>query len=546
VTTLAVAEEPQRLSGRPFWIERSLNVKAGRDPLGLQTITLDRIMPILLPGILVLSRRARYLTFLPFLLKEYERLRLDPTNEGLSEFVKLREFEYAVAVQLCPNGCGGIPAGAVGKDRAAPALNQLVGDAVPRQESVKSFLGGYGLYYRTPLVDLGLVVPRGTAVGEQVIPVDVLAREDRAQALADAFESAIADTAYLRDHMLGTDPVPVAALRELSERACLCRLPDFPDEQRLLREALFDTPAGQVEAVERDFDQRRRSFALFLRELGHSPDVRASNGAFRQALWDDMTAEPTGDGRLAQTQAQWASLVAKEYLQEAISCVFVHFWSLGLGTQSTDGLDADEVDRLIVGPLLGRGPLQIGTSTVVYDDTLPTSEFAAAVADASVSLSIEDLRRWAVSEETAISGLALAFVLIARLPDRETAPSEWARIGLQHSDRQPSLLGFAYLLEQHLKEEPTLAETLRWLTRRLVIAAHEQIAYSKLPDFTFRFRWEGGRLRFYPIGEGRFDLADMRRASMSTLSEDVGLWENSTDSATLTDEGVRFVSEVFG
>jgi hypothetical protein len=256
VATLSLVDEPPRLSGQPFWIERSLNVKAGRDPLGLQTITLDRIMPILLPGILVLSRRARYLTLFPFLLKEYERLRLDPTNEGLSGFVKRREFEYALAVQLCPNGCGAISAGAVGKDRAAPALNQLVDDAVPRQESVKSFLGGYGLYYRSPLIDLGLVIPRGTPLGEQVTPVDVLAREGRAQALADAFAEAIANTDYRREHMLGTDPVPVEVLREFAERACLCRLPEFTEEQRLLHSALFDTPAGQIEVVERDFDQR--------------------------------------------------------------------------------------------------------------------------------------------------------------------------------------------------------------------------------------------------------------------------------------------------
>ena len=207
MAVLSVAGEPP-LSGEPSWIERSLNVKAGRDPLGLQTITLDRIMPILLPGILVLSRRARYFTLFPFLLREYERLRLDPTNEGLSEFVKRREFEYAVAVQLCPNGCGAISAGAVGKDRAAPALNQQVRDAVPRQESVQSFLGGYGLYYRSPLIDLGIVIPKGTPIGDQVTPVDVLAREDRAQALADAFAEATADTKYAREHMLGTDPIP--------------------------------------------------------------------------------------------------------------------------------------------------------------------------------------------------------------------------------------------------------------------------------------------------------------------------------------------------
>jgi hypothetical protein len=41
----------------------------GRDPLGLQTITLDRIMPRLLPGILVPSQRARYFSLHALLLK---------------------------------------------------------------------------------------------------------------------------------------------------------------------------------------------------------------------------------------------------------------------------------------------------------------------------------------------------------------------------------------------------------------------------------------------------------------------------------------------
>jgi hypothetical protein len=80
----------------------------------------------------------------------------------------------------------------------------------------------------------------------------------------------------------------------------------------------------------------------------------------------------------------------------------------------------------------------------------------------------------------------------------------------------------------------------------LVIAPHEQVAYSKLPEFTFRFRWESGRLRFYPIGGDRFELADMRRESMSRLSRDIGLWQPSGDEALLTEEGHRFVAEVFG
>jgi hypothetical protein len=100
MSNLTVVESEPHRSGAPSWIEPSLNVTPGRDPLGLQTITLDRIMPRLLPGILVLSQRARYFSLHAFLLSEYQRLRLPLTNNDLSVFVKLREFEYAVAVQL--------------------------------------------------------------------------------------------------------------------------------------------------------------------------------------------------------------------------------------------------------------------------------------------------------------------------------------------------------------------------------------------------------------------------------------------------------------
>lgn len=529
------------MSGQPEWIERSLNVKAVRDPLGLQTITLDRIMPILLPGILVLSQRARYFSLFPFLLRLYEELRLPPTNEALSDFIKLREFEYAVAVQLCPRGCGQTSAGAVGKDRAGPAA-AAASDTIERQESVESFLGGYGLYYRTPLVELGVVVPKGTLVGEEVTPIDVLSRDEQAQALADVFRDAIADTAYQREHMLGTEPIPRSVLEEFAERACLCRLPEHSGEQRALRRALFEPPATELEP---QFDQRRRSFALFLREVERQPAVAGSNSAFRAAVWDDFTArEGSDDNPLGTTVAQWAALAMKEHLQEGFSAIWSHLCRLGLNSQRPDGLTAAELDELIRGLLLGQGPLDVLGRSLSYDSAVPAREFIAAVVGVTGSAAPEDLRAWAIGEETGIAGLVLLLATIGRLPERGSAPRAWAEIGLQHSERQPSLLGFAMLVDQQLEHEPSLADLFAWLVRRFVISAHEQIAYSKLPDFTFRFRWESGRLRFYSIGLGRFDLADMRRQSMARLSEDVGLWAASDGMPLLTEKGREFVGEV--
>ena len=79
------------------WSASSFRITPGRDPLGMQTITTDRIMPELTPGILALSQRAGYLSFHLFLLDEYERQRLPTSRSQMSDFFRSREYDLALA-----------------------------------------------------------------------------------------------------------------------------------------------------------------------------------------------------------------------------------------------------------------------------------------------------------------------------------------------------------------------------------------------------------------------------------------------------------------
>jgi len=257
MASLTAVESDSRPAGLPEWISPALQTKAGRDPLALMTITQDRIMPILVPGILALSDRARYFTFFPFLLDEFERRSLPPNNELLSEFIKLREFELACAVQLCPRGHKSI--GATGANAASAAIGEG-GDRIARRESVESFLGGYGLYYRSPMIDLGVVIPRGTPYGAdeeaKPTPVDVLRRDERARELAAAYRTAIQGTVYYKDWFVGEGDVPIEVLVDFAEHGCLCRLGEVATEQALIRELLFENPPGeQPEFVSRDVEE---------------------------------------------------------------------------------------------------------------------------------------------------------------------------------------------------------------------------------------------------------------------------------------------------
>lgn len=526
------------IPGLPSWIEPSLHVTAGRDPLGLQTITRDRIIPRLVPGILALSRRARYFSFYTFLLREYERQRLTATTAALSDYLKRREYEYGLAVQLCPRGCGDIPTGVVGKQRVGPAAR---GDGpFERGESVQSFLGGYGLYYQTPLVDLGIVVPRGTPYGpeKQPTPIDIVSGDERSERLAQAFLDAIAPTAYFQHHMRGVDPVPKDVLREYALRACLCRLPEFPDEQASLRTVLFEPSDRQPAA---DVQRRRRSFALFLDLLDTHPDVAVSDAGFRHAIWQSFEDDHAVAGAAL---AGWAALIAKEFVQEGLASVWSAACRLGLKTQVGEGVTPAELRTMARETMIPSQAVALpgGTLNVQTDDT--TAQFAEAVGSRTATTSLEDVRRACVDSGTAVAGLILIFAVLGRLPDASRTHPAWMEIGSQDAGRQPGLLRFAGWVNAHLAGGPNLADTMEWIVDRMIVRPHEAIAYSKLPEYTFRFRWEGSRLRFTGIDPGRFGLTDIRRSAMSWITRDVGFWEDTDDKAQLTDVGRAFIREV--
>src|SRR5262249_1268359 len=162
-----------------------------------------RILPGLLPGVLALSVRARYFSIYAFLLRRYQRVGGRADNQGLDDFVRRREFELCVAANLCPR-CGA--ESAIGNSVPPPLCEQRP-KVYERRLSIKTELGGYGLYYRSPMEELGVVIRRGEAlVGETPNPVDLLAKSERAQAIADAYEEAVAGTRWYRTWMHGVDP----------------------------------------------------------------------------------------------------------------------------------------------------------------------------------------------------------------------------------------------------------------------------------------------------------------------------------------------------
>ncbi|WP_182113844.1 MULTISPECIES: hypothetical protein [unclassified Actinotalea] len=547
--------------GTPLWLQRSLDVREGRDPLGLQTTTQDRLTPILLPGILELSRRARYFSFHAWLLHTYRERKFKAESSALSSFIKAREWDYGLAVLRCPHDCGSSPVGAL-------SLRGVVAQAgpYPRGESVKSALGGYGLYYRSPMAELRLVARAGTPLGEGPIPIDVLHDTDRARGLVETFSAAVTDTSYVKHWMFTSDPLPADVLDELAETACLCQLRARPEERNAVHAALFtiDEYAGAAIApgdagaapegeevpplvldAEAAVAQRRASFAHYLSLIEAAPTIVGDESAFRESLWSSSAARSDAHRVVA---GQWAGLVAKDVWQDALCSIWAEFGRAGLdrARATGEGLTWTETGDLTRSLVAGPPPL---------DAAAPTVEIAAAVEGGQVTLpgvdgtlaatSLESLRAATVELNTASSGLIVLLELHRRAYGR--ADPGWTQTATVRSAWQPSVVDVLAALHTHLAEGPTVADTLWYLVQRYVIRVHERIAYSKLPEDTFRFRWEDGRMRFYDNGIGRFPLAAIRKDPLALISLDLGLCTRSdSDEAQLTARGTAFIAEVFG
>jgi hypothetical protein len=525
------------------WIEPGLREIAGQDPLGLQTITTDRILPALLPGVLALSRRARYLSIYSFLLRRYEQSAGRADNTALDLFVRSREFELSVAANLCSNpDCNA--SGAIGNLVARPLVASAP-SSYERRLSIKTPLGGYGLYYRSPMEELGLVIPAGWAtIEDQPTPIDLLAPAPRAQDLADAFEQAISDTRWYRDWMHGVDPIPFEVLEELSARACLCRLGDHPAERAAIRTALLEAPSAErAQATE----QRRRAFALLLDAITRDPDVATSDAAFRGDVIRAFERSPGARTPRGEAQAQWAATAMRECIQDALASIWHHLCRAGLARQPFDGFTRSDLDELISGSLMGQGDVALGTAAVTAGPDTLAATWLSNLERATGALDWESLRQATADADDALSGLAVLALLCSHTPDPDSAGSAWTSVAEVDGEHQPGLRRLAGIIKRQLAAGWTVEELLRWVVRAFVIAVHETVATSKLPVSTFRFFWEHGRLRFVDNGVWRFDPSGLRRDALATIAADIGWWRfDQSGTPVLTPDGNQVVAEVFG
>lgn len=230
---------------RPQWTEKLYRPSGGQDHLGLGSVSSDRILPKLVPGINVLTFHPRYWSFYTFVLDEFWRRDLPRTRRAFVEFYRPCEAIFAVGAQLCDqpeHEQYGRLRGVVGAQKASPyaALDPEAFD--PQFGYMDSDLGGYGLYYATTIAAMGLIAP---ALAGTNLSFDAPTPEGRI--VAAGFRSAVADTVYYREYFADSSrPVPYEVVLDYIRRACLCQLQTAaaPDREllRLSRSSRSTSP----------------------------------------------------------------------------------------------------------------------------------------------------------------------------------------------------------------------------------------------------------------------------------------------------------------
>jgi hypothetical protein len=429
----------------------------------------------------------------------------------------------------------------------------------PQFSYMDSDLGGYGLYYATTIAAMGLIAP---ALAGTNLSFDAPTPEGRI--VADGFRSAVADTVYYRDYFADSSrPVPYEVVRDYIRRACLCQLQTAaaPDRE-LLRDVFLH--AGAEDAA-----TTRRATLRFLLDLAHQSDgTRLDEDDFRQLIY--FRAHPDGatyspQGGIERTARRWRLYQAREYYAYALNRLWAYLCAWGLDA-SVGGSRAVPLATLWEHTEAALDFASLAANSGIADPgfsaTTPIVEVATWAGEvANVAGTLNDgwdvqaplhehaLYWWSRGSgagPTTLPGMAVLLLLVAaRLGSPATAADhamDWDLVTEGGVARLAMSRFFVQLRRRSMAQE-TIGELLGWLYRDYVIRQHQQVAVTKLPDDTYRFRREGDRLRFFQQRAEAF-MNSSRFDALSTTVQELGFVQAlGNDTHALSDTGRQLLDQ---
>jgi hypothetical protein len=519
--------------GQPAWTAAMYQPKSGMDHLGLASVSQDRILPTLSPGINVLTVHPRYWSIYTWLLTEFWDRELPRTKSAWGRFLKPRERVFVAAVLSCPRHGQNIPQ--VGGQRVIGREldgNPLVID--PLATYLKASEGGYPIY-ASAIAQHGL-----TMLERNTSQFGCDAPTEGGRRLGLTVRDWIKRTRYFQEYFDTVDrDVPIEVIAEYAERICVCRLTDGPDCP-LLQDAF-------LHGGDPDLARRRRSSLRLVCDMSEQTSAQPVRPwAFRQLVYyrrdDDQRSYQPSQPDLVPTARQWRLYQHREFVAWACNRWLQHIVRWGLSRNGDSApiplhLVLDVVDRMnfaalatalgVPDPqLTARDPLSsllnwvrhAGRVTGGLDD--PWDLTAPACEDRLVD------HLWNLDQDgddVTAAIMALLTLCASRLWPREYQirfGDDWSLV-CAGGPRRLSVQILLRDMRDHVDREASIGDASRWFLEHYVIRQHHRVALTKLPDDTFRLRLDAGRIRF--VDEpGAVDMNDSRFRALSITAAEFG------------------------
>ena len=334
--------------GQPVWTTGHFERIAAQDDLGIEAAGAG-LLRELIPGVVQTSISAGYYAYYPFLLQEFEnRFPNEFERTKFRAFYRRQEAAFAVATSQHQHrgnlrGINGINAALQSVEDAHDTRVIDVAALAAPGKYMKTPLGGYGLFYRPALEDIG-----ATRLGKGRLSVD--RTTDAGDAASEGFRETIQQTEYWQ-RWGDEDVVPLGVLEELGEAVCPCQIPGRSDQQPII-DLLFGNDSGS-ERWRTLRKYRVQSFGLLLEFQSARPEGIGDIGEWRRALISGRIGTTPWATAFGGHRQAWRAYQYRESLVAALTSVFTNLLfvieDLGSSTPHdaavslTDALDWSEL-----------------------------------------------------------------------------------------------------------------------------------------------------------------------------------------------------------
>ena len=512
--------------------------KKGRDHLGLGSVSSDRILPSVSPSINVQTIHPRYHSFYAFLLDEFWKRNLSRTQKSWEDFFRPRDFFYSLAIHLCEAVEHGEMRSIVGAQTTGALAGQDQTSFSYVSDYIDNPFGGYGLYYRTVMAELGIIYPGGRGLP---YPVDVPSEEGKK--LADAFRTTVKDTRYYRNYFDSAhSKIPVEVIRGYIQKACLCQLKvEKAEDHDLLLDTFLHRGRGN------EAEARRATFRMFLDMADQTSQYAVSEDEFRQLLYFRRTR-----GRIRYspsievhgTYLRWRLYQARGYYAFSLNGLWTYLCEWGIDQEGdyrplpirdfwehlNQTLDFRSLAKHLEMPPCKLEPDKPFIELLSWLRGTVTTKPAKFDEACSITSPINEHRLYEEAMNTSnppfvmTAGLlAMLGLIVLRFQDSPLQNSPAWEVARMGAEVRLSLDSFLRTLDRFIKAmRPTIFEVARWIYENHVILQHELVATSKLPENTFRFQRDGDYLQFFNL-ENTLGFTNSRFDAISATIHELGL-----------------------